>query len=1017
MKRKFTQSKLKSYLLNKKSFLSAFFVLFFIFCVQAQVVVKGIVKGKDGATIPSVTVKVKGATKGVLTDLNGGYSIQVENLNQTLVFSAINLQEKEIPINGKTEMNVVMEEIAKALDEVVVLAYQTIKRKDMIGANSVAPIEQMQKQTATTVSEALLGRVPGVTVRSSGEPGQTAWITIRGISSIGSDVQPLFVIDGIPTSETKDLNPNDIESVVVLKDASSAAMYGSRASNGVILITTKKGKKGKNKLDFSMKTSIDQVTRKYDLMSTPEWLATMKTKYKNANNTSLPQIWDTTLNQDWQDAITQNGVRSDYNLSASGGTDNLTYMISGGYMSHKGVFVGPGFDRYTARINGSYQKGRVKIEENLALSRSFHTLNDLDLNSIIRMPPVIPVKDTADQYTFGNYNTKGAADNLTNGVNPLAIVAKNHRTNISYRILGNVTGELEIFKWLKYKANVGVEYNPNEYRAETKQIKTATNDANPPGMLYVDKNQSLHKTLENWLTFDKQFGKHTINAMAGYTKEMWNWTSVKNSVDSILRDNSGNYYFTLKNGKTPSINEDFSASALRSILGRVSYNYNDKYYITASIRNDGSSKFAKSGRYGTFPSVSGAWKVSNEKLFKDIEVLTKYVSDLKIRASWGKLGNQAIGDYAYQQMLNVYEPYFIGGTKLFGQLPIQIVDQSLKWETTQSTNIGFDLGLLKNRINIGFDWFNRKSIDLLYSYQFPYVIGSANPSTQRNVGSVQNKGIELTLNYKKMEGDFHYSITVNATHRTSKVLALSQNNAPIYGWGTKTEVGRQMAEFYLVEYDGIYQNTHADSMAIQAVKSNSAYKPRIGDMKFIDANHDSIFDDNDRVYSGSSIPKLEYSINIDLEYKGFDMMIYFYGMQGRKVLNGPKYWLYNVGDGGNYKAGLLNESWTPENQSTTYQKIYYQGTIPFGGGTWQLENGSFLRCKTLQIGYTVKPEWLKKVKIDKARIFVSADNLFTITKYSGLDVDFRNTDYFAPAGDPGGWPNVRTISAGLQFTF
>ena len=986
-----------------------------------------ITSSEDNQPIIGVNVVIKGSTQGTVTDLDGTFNIFVPDRNATIIVSYMGYQTQEIQVDGRVVINVILERETIGLDEVVVIGYGTAKKADLTGAISIADVDEMKKTSQSTLSEALQGRVTGVTVKTSGQPGQTPNIYIRGISSMFTNTSPLFVIDGLPTSETRDFNPEDIESVQVLKDASAAAIYGSRASNGVIIVTTKKGAAGKTRFDFSAKYGVQNITKKLSLMDGPEWLALHRMRYTNAN-LPIPEIHDTTINTDWQDAIYQTGIVQDYNLTASGGGENSAYLISGSYYSNKGSTIGPTFDRLSLRVNGNLGGKRWKIDESILLSTSFS--NDpvgTPFTDVIRMVPLLPVKDTAGNYTLGNgtYNGDGTR---TNGSNPVAHNDIESITNRSFRLQGSVSFEYSILEFLKYKITLGVEANVNRWQQKIQNGRWYGNQIDQSSYT-ENRNLYHHSVIENLLTFEKTFGEHYINAIAGYTEERWEYSDMISKGFDITQDNSGNYFWTLPNAQDHSAPIQYiQQDALRSFLGRIMYNYGSKYYATASIRRDGSSKFHKDNRYGNFPSASIGWRISNESFFSNN---VTFISDFKLRASYGSLGNQGIGNYRYTTVNNNFQPYIFDGSRdniQWGSIQISLIDPNIQWESKVTSNIGFDLGFLSNSLIVNADYYINRSTNLINNVPIPYHTGhdpgtiAGGVSITRNIGEVENKGFELSIDYRKTVGEFSFQATGNFTTVENKVIKLGGGDEPIYGPKTKTMVGRSLGEFFLLLTDGIYQEEDTEEMSNISIFGAI---PQPGDERYKDINKrnelgeivsgaDSLINADDRTFAGSPWPKLEYSLNFTCSYKNFDLSMYLYGLYGRTLFNNMEYWLQNTGDNGNYQAGL--DPWTPENRTNT-TPIASFGKLLRGDTDRFLEDGSFLRIQNIQLGYSVPQHLTGRIGIERVRCYLSVDNLHTFTKYSGLDPDVKGAGVFGLGFDNNSYPNIRTFSAGIQMGF
>ncbi len=1046
---------------TKKIVLVCINILIIVIGVYSQQVeVSGIVTSNvDKKTIPGVNVFVKGNKTGVSTDIDGKYKIKLNNPNQTLVFSYLGYNTLEVAVNGRSQVNVELEEKKNILDQMVVVAYQTLKKKDITGAVSVADVEEMKKVTATTTSEALQGRVPGITVKKTGAPGDEADIYIRGISSFNTDTKPLFVIDGLPTNDASSFNPNDIESIQVLKDASAAALYGSRAANGVVIITTKKGKKGEPKLEFSVKTGIQNVSKRFKMMETDEWLEVNRLRYYNkflrASNGDpaaaqklmgkfYPAFGDSSVNTNWQDQVYRTGVMKEYNLGISGGSDVLNFMMSGNYFSHKGMLTGQSFDRWTGRINAAYEKGRLRIEENVLLS---HTLNAQDgsggaWGQALGVPSILPVHDSLGQYALGNYNMieprTGKSFILYRGTNLVAERERTQSLNRSNAIKGSVSSTFRIFDYLKYKFNFGVDYSSgfNETKVKDGIISATQNPKDTISSYTQSRPLFVHLVYEHLLMFDKTFsGKHNVSAMIGYSRERTdNEGNLSVNGAGVLADNGGKYYWGVDNlmaNRTDypiQVGQYFDYHRLESGFGRVSYNFKSKYYATFSIRRDGSSNFGPEHKYGNFPSGSVAWRISDEKFFKNRKWL-KIVEDFKFRTSYGKLGNEGIGSFQYEVYNNPYVPYIFNRSTsenlVFGSLALQMADKGIHWESKKSFNSGFDLSLFKNQFILNFDYYISQSDGLLAMVSIPEYSGvvpiwwmGSTPRVMSNSGKVRNSGVEATLTYRNFNHKLKYSIISNLTTIKNKIIDIPDESGYYTGYWSdiypiaRSAEGRSLGEFYLLKSNGIYQINDPDLNKLTVYSE----KAEPGMQKFVDLNNDGNIDDNDRYYCGNPWPKLEYSLNLSLEYLKFDFTIYCYGVRGRKVLNTSLYDLYNTNNDGNYISGLMDKVWTPTNPDGNY--IYPEKDREMLRQSDQfLQNGNFMRIKTVQLGYTLENKKYKKLGFERIRFALSGENLYTWTKYSGLDADFKGLKPHAIGLDAITYPLARSFYFTIQANF
>lgn len=1013
--------------MNKTFFLLPILLLFCSFQAFSQIKLSGVIFDENETPFPGVRVIVANTSRGTISDINGKFEIENLSSQDWLEFSMIGYKKQKVNVGKNKSLQIILEPDEQILDEVVAIGYSTIKKEDISGAVSVVNVKDALNGVKNGVADALQGRVAGVSVKKSAAPGDQGQIYLRGIGSFYTSSTPLFVIDGIPTDDSRSFNANDIESIQVLKDAAAASIYGSRAFNGVIIVTTKKGAKDQKKVDFSYRTGFQFVQKPFDLMGSDEWMAMNTLRYKNVYGEKyyeryMPVITDKTINTDWYDQVFQVGKQDEYDLSFSNASKDASYRASINYYKQKGIVKANDFERFTARINTSWKRDWLRFEESLMFSTSQQkTQGGSAWSEAIGMPSVIPVYDKDGNFSLGSENSN---KEITRNTNPIAQREKTLDSAENYHVMGSMTGEISFTKWLKYRLVLGMDINANFNNTKTKDIKVSLQDE---GRSSLTDTRSIGKNflIENLLEFNNSFDKHNINAIAGYTEQYFNNDSETIKVMDILHDQNNKYYFTLNNGQDVSyVSQSIGTNTLRSYLGRVIYNYDQKYYFTGSVRADGSSRFGKDVRYGYFPSSSLAWRISKEKFFENVPL----ISDLKLRASYGVLGNQEIGNWQYTPYLQTNLIYMFGPGQTIdysGKFDHTIVDENIKWEEKVSSNIGFELYLLNNKLGVTLDYYYDENRDLLAYVDVPYYTGHTpanfwdSQAILTNAGTVSNSGLELSINYRDMlPSSIAYDLTLNLSTTKNKVKKVG-GSIPYIPWDagfavlTRTTEGRSIGEFFLLQGNGIYQEGDPDleTLTIRGKKA----KP--GDYKYIDHDGNNDIDDNDRVYCGSPWPKFEFSLQANLAYKAFDFSMFWYGNTGRKVYNSLEYNLTNTGGNGNYRKGLLAESWTPENMGAKYSSPQYGGLIIQYSDNY-LQDGSFLRLGNVQVGYDLTSlSIVKKAKIDKLRVYVSGENLLTLSKYDGWNVDFKGNLPFGYGYDGNTYPTAANIQAGIQFSF
>ncbi|TCD08437.1 TonB-dependent receptor [Pedobacter frigidisoli] len=1005
---------------------------------KADIQVTGTVTASSGETLPGVSVSLKGGNKVVVTDVNGRYSISVPE-NSTLVFNYIGYTAKEVAVGSNTTINIALESSNTALDDVVVIGYQTIRRKDLTGATGSVNTGNTEKLVSRSLPEALQGQTPGVAVRNGGAPGQEAVVNIRGLATFGN-ASPLYVIDGMIADPNTTVSPNDVEDIQILKDASAAAIYGSRAGNGVILITTKKGKEGPAKISITSRYSISQVPKTYDMMDAAEYAATNTKAYQNSGMAVQPGVanYNGRVNTDWVDETLGTGSVQDYNASISGGGNGSKYLISGGYFKDKGVLIAREFERASFRVNTETTKGRFKFGENIAFSSStsrspfqggaFAGNPWYDMFSSV---PLIPVQDNALISTNNpggwGYGSNASINTFSRNQTAIANITS-VKSNFA-KLLGNAYVDFKIIDGLNYKFNAGIETSFDKSKSIRKDGSWYQNQSPDFSQLSDNRSQFLSYLLEHTLNYNYNFGKHSINGVVGYTEQT---TQTDNTFGSGVRlTQSGNDYFTTlttTSGDGRNSSGNLSKYLLNSYLGRFNYAYADKYLVSLTFRADKDSRFSQDFKTGYFPSAALGWRISKEDFFK-----VDWISDLKLRGSFGILGINTLANYEYIGVLNQAPDavFGTGQTTYPGAIQSRLASGDLRWEEKKTTNLGFDAGLFDNRLTVNFDIFRSISKDVLLNPPLPAYVGNLGPTPLVNIGSVQNQGIELNVGYRpKLDGDFKWDIAGNISTVKNKVLSLgnlgidAETGQPknyIQSGNTRTQVGRSIGEYYVLKTDGIFQN----QAEINAHKAQSAYaKP--GDIRYVntvDGGTNDDINDKDRVFAGSAFPKFTTGLQFNSSYKNFSLSLQLYGAFGQKLYNDVLRELDSYGNS-NYRKDI--NPWTPTNTDTTFPRLGYQFAANDRGinenargntDRW-VEDGSFLRLRNVELGYSFPTKLISKANISSVRLYVSAQNLFTITKYSGLDPDVVGANAnLEPGVDNGNYPSSRIISFGLSVGF
>ncbi|MFA4976309.1 MAG: TonB-dependent receptor [Sphingobacterium sp.] len=987
------------------------------FAQQSQKV-RGKVLDADNKPVAGATVNIKGSASGTKTDADGSFTLDVAK-GKTLKITYVGMKEQEVLVNDESTYSIVLQS-GTELDEVVVIGYGTVKKSDLTGAVASVTGKDLQSNLAKSASGALQGRIAGVSVSNAGgSPGSGMSINIRGLSSLGNNA-PLYVIDGV-FGDINIVDPNDIASLEVLKDASAAAIYGSRAANGVVIITTKGGKRSSPAtLGINAYTGIQSLPKKMDLMDGPQWK-----KFQKDNGYLPTQAESFNANTDWQDEVFDTAPVNKVNLDIAGGGERSTYNVSAGYLDQRGILKTTGYKAFNIRTKNTFSffNDHVRVGNTFLMKSGDRKFSDLTITDILRQNALLPVYDSSVRGGYATY-----APWMKNLENPVGYLNLYNKHVYQTDFMLNGYAEVDLFlKGLKYKLNVGVNrttgrnYNKNDaytYGADLRKSSLSESA--------FFNNQWL---VENTLHYDNTFDKHTISVLAGYSAQENTNRGFGASRNSLpLGTDAIDAASPAEQTTSGSLNE----SALISQFGRFMYSYDSRYLLTASLRRDGSSKFADGARYGVFPSVAVGWNVMNEKFFESAKGT---MNELKLRASYGRLGNQEIPNYTTQSITSYGINYIQGGVWWQGaSTGINWVSpRNLTWEETATSNIGVDMAFMQNKLNISADYYVRETKDILLGINQPPSAGLKGAPTL-NAGTIRNNGFELLATYKNSIGNVNYNIGVNASKVKNEVKAVTVGNVQEFGGynpqgeGTITwaKVGYPIGGFWVIKTDGLFQSD-AEAQAYKSANGTTIQpNAKGGDIKFVDYNNDGRIDNNDRQYVGSPFPTLAYGIRGGLDYKGVDFAFFFDGMYGNKIYNYTRARMEQTNEVNNHSSSLL-DSWTPSNTDTDiprYSREDQNDNKRRVSDRW-MESGAFFRLKTIELGYTLPSQWLSKATLKNGRIFLAADNLFTVTKYKGYTPDLgqNNGDNGTPSGvltagtDHGRFPLARTIMFGIQANF
>lgn len=979
-----------------------------------------LVNASNNEPLPGATIRVKGSAQSAVSDERGRFTINC-NIGDVLVVSYVGFQEREIAVASQELGRVALEIMLESLDDAVVIGYGTARKRDLTGSLVSIKGEDLSNTKMVNISQALQGQAPGITViNTSGSPGAEAQILIRGQGGFGN-TSPLFVIDGVISEGIGFIDPNDVQSLEILKDASAAAIYGSRAANGVVLITTKRGRGDQHRLEFSATTGIQTLANRLDFLNAQEWRDN-EVKILTLEGREIPTNlqegkFDPSVSTDWQDVLFRTALTNQVNISYSNSSEFSNSLFSLGYTDAEGIAKGTDYQRINFRFNSDYRKGIFKIGESVVFT---HTKgNTFNISDFRGWPiPGILAKD-AD----GNY---GAVVNSDWGVdvpqfmreaNPLAFVELVNRDNTNAIFLGNVYGELELLKGLSLRTTVGLQ-QIYDYGKVFEPVYSVGATSNLLSDLTETRGQSSQWQWENTLTYKTQINKHRFEVLGGYTRQ---YNDLKNS--RILAEGFPEGVEQLEAAVEikPNSGGIRSTSTLESLLGRVNYAFDNKYLFTATVRSDGSSRFARENRWGTFPSFSTGWVISEENFFQPLKTSVNY---LKLRAGYGSLGSQNIGNYDYTPSLafggNQID-YILGAGQVLapGVSITQVVDERITWETTTSTNFAVDVRAFENKWSLSLEYFVKHTRDVLVGVPVPMTVGVGHTSVTINAAEVKNKGLEATLGYHKTEGDFTFDISANLFTLNNKVLSLGGNNDnPIMGGqfgfsgesATRTEPGYAMASFYLMESMGTFKS----QQEVDSYVNNNGDKlqplAKPGSLKFKDLNNDGVINSLDKRYFGSNIPDFEYGLQTTFRYRNLDLGLRFQGVVGGGLYNG----FIRIND---RLLSFYKNFWTPENPgSNIFTPSASDPNGNRGPSDYYLEDATHLRLRNLQLGYNFPLRLIERYRIQQLRLSVTAQNLLTLTNYNGYDPE--PTGFGLMRGVHRDlYPLPRTIQFGLNVTF
>lgn len=981
--------------------------------------VTGIVIGSDGAPLAGVTILEKGTKNGTATDASGNFSITVSGATAMLEVSSLGYTSQEVAANGASPLTIILAGAATQLEQIVVVGYGTQKRKDLTGAIASIKGDDIAKQPVQTATQAIQGKVAGVQIISSGEPNSLPTVRVRGTGTMLGGANPLYVVDGVITDDIRNINSADIVTLDVLKDASATAIYGMRAANGVLLITTKKGKSGKMQFSYDANAGIREATNLVNMAGENQYAGYLNEAsiyYAGLDSLVTPSQLKG-YNTDWYDAILRRGFQQNHNLSVSGGSDKIIYFLSAGYLSDEGILLNNKFNRFTLRSNNEYRLTK-KLKLNTLVSYSRSDANGANFGAFsnaYRAAPYVPSK-IGDLY--GNTSAAG------NVGNPLLDIEKGYNKVLGNRLQGTFSLDYKIIPSITLKSSMGVDLDFTKSTGyDYKYLSDATTFVTPGGnqtrgnsKLTLANNEANKWVWDNTATFNKRFDKHDLTVLAGVTAEQFKFSTVESSAMDVPT-NKDQWYLNSGTNGTQTVSNSGDKWTRNSYLGRINYSYDSRYLLTATFRADGTSRFGPDNRWGYFPAVGVGWNITDESFMQNQKVF----DNLKLRGSWGKVGNDNIPTSLYYSIATRNVPYYydVAKNRYLGISFDNVTDKNVKWEVTDEFDVGLSFGLLDRRLTGDIDYYKKTTNDALIYVNIPAILGDPDGKYITNAANFTNEGIELGLTWSDKVGqDWAYSINGNVAQNKNRILNLNGGQALFDGsvgdyFTTKSDNGQPIGSFFLLQMDGIFQN--ATEIAASAQPGAKPGDIRYKDISGPAGKPDNKIDDNDRAFSGSYLPKVTYGLNGNVSYKSFDLSFGSYGTSGSKIYNGKKA-IRGTAPADNIETSVAVGRWTPNNPNNSIPRANLN-KLP--ASTYFLENGDFFRLNNLTIGYTLGKDIISKAHISSLRIYVSSQNLFTITKYSGFTPEIFKGD-----GTPlnGGielntYPSTRTFSFGVNLGF
>ncbi|MBB6461721.1 SusC/RagA family TonB-linked outer membrane protein [Flammeovirga kamogawensis] len=1007
-----------------------FFLLFIaiIITVSAhaqQRTITGTVTDETDSPLPGVNITIEGTSTGTITDFDGKFKLNVDADDTILQITSIGYVTQKLTVGSQSTIDIKMDVDLEELEEVVVIGYGTAKKSDVTGSVTTVSSDELTVVATEDVNKALQGRVPGVQVTTSSNPAGSSKVRVRGIGTINNS-DPLYVVDGFPMQDISHIAPQDIESMEVLKDASATAVYGSRGANGVIIIATKKGYAGdKVTFTFNAQTGVKTAANTIEMANASQYaqMGLEAQRFADGSNEHEQLSYIANGNYsgtDWQDELLRQGSFQNYNLGINGGSDKHQYNISTSYVKDEGVLKGTDLEKFFVKFNNNNKLTNwLEFGQNIAYTHANYSLTNL--NDIYQSPltqalwtdPITPVLNPDGSYARATWSYNN---------NPARMAEQEqYKRSFDNRIVGNFSLNAKVNKDLTLTSNFGVDYRNQSQKIYLPQYFVSNEEQRNTSQLDEHRNNKFDWVWSNYANYSKSFGQHNIGAMVGMEMQNFSFNNISATGYDVPFNENMRYLGAAK-GADFFATSNQGASSLMSYFARANYNYNNKYLFTATLRADGSSKFAEENRWGIFPSFSAGWNMKEENFLSSSEA----ISQLKLRAGWGEVGNQSsAGNNDYLSTITNNLRYVVNGNVVEGRIPTTMSNPNLRWETAQMSNFGIDAGFLNDKVTLSAEYFIKNTTDMVVPQPVPDYVGANSPNV--NVGTMQNKGFEFAINVRNSEHDFKWNVGANIAIIDNKVTDLGETGhidggyIDKLGYITRTEENQEIAYFYGYQTDGIFKTQEEVDAHVDSEGNPLQDGAGVGDVRFVDRDGDGIINDNDKTNLGSAIPQFTGSVNLGMEYKGFDLNIFFTGSYGNEIANVQKFWIENSNVQKNQTSNYFNNRFHVDNNPNGTMPRVVSGD-PNNNARFSdryIEDASYLRLQNVQLGYTLNRDLASKIHLERLRIFASADNLFTFTNYSGYDPEVSDHygDPLAQGVDIGNYPKSTTYSLGLNVTF